>query len=175
MNVTRVMVSMQEAQVCVDCPMYLHMYWWALHSSPLRITSLGWPSPPFGSLKGKLCTKPFSQPRDAAQQGEECADSSWKKMMLWELWKGFASSTKIDFMRLLNDLNWEQSRLGVLWRIALRPRESDVFGLSNTKHLHRIAQSCTRTSSPALRCWCGHLPPQDTSRPDSVVWPLTHV
>ncbi len=30
-------------------------------------------------------------------------------------------------------------------------RESDVFSLSNTEHLHRNAQSCIRTSCPVLR------------------------
>ncbi len=43
-----------------------------------------------------------------------------------------------------------------------------MFGLSNTKHLCRNAQSCIRTSSPALRWWCGE---PATSEPDSVVWP----
>ncbi len=31
------------------------------------------------------------------------------------------------------------------------PRESDVFSLSSAEHLRRIAQSCIRISSPALR------------------------
>jgi hypothetical protein len=48
------------------------------------------------------CTKPFSQPRDAAQQeeGEEHADSNGKKLRLQELKKGFACSIKVDFMIL---------------------------------------------------------------------------
>ncbi len=56
----------------------------------------------------------------------------------------------MNFVRLLNDLDLEHSRLGVLWRLALEPRESDVFGLSDTKHVHRNAQSCIGTSSPLL-------------------------
>ncbi len=46
--------------------------------------------------------------------------------------------------------------------------ESDVFGLPSTKYLPRTAQSCIRTSSPALRQWCGK---PATSGPDSTVWP----
>ncbi len=46
--------------------------------------------------------------------------------------------------------------------------ESDVFGLFNTKHIHRNAQSCIRTSSPAFRQWCDK---PATSEPDSTVWP----
>ncbi len=63
-------------------------------------------------------------------------------MRLWELWKRFASSTNMNFMKLFNYLDWEHSRLGVPWRLVLKPRESGVFGLFNTKHLHRNAQSC---------------------------------
>ncbi len=44
----------------------------------------------------QMCAKPFSQPWDAAGWEEEHAGSSWKKLRLWELWKGFASSTKIN-------------------------------------------------------------------------------
>ncbi len=120
-------------------------------------------------------TKPFSQPRDAAWHKEERADPCWKKLRLWELWKGFASSTKINFMRLLNDLDWKRSRQGVPWRLALKPRESNVFGLSNTKHLRRNSRPAL---GPAVVRWgadVANLPLQDTSRPDSVVWPLTHV
>ncbi len=76
-------------------------------------------------------------------------------MRLWELWKGFASRTNMDYMRLLNDLDWEQTSLKVPCRLALEPIESDVFSLFNTKHLRRNAQSCIGTSSPALRHWCG--------------------
>jgi hypothetical protein len=53
--------------------------------------------------------------------------------------------------------------------------DSDVFGLFNTKHLCRRAQSCME---PAVLRWgtdVAYLPPQDTSMPDSAVWPLTHV
>ncbi len=52
-------------------------------------------------------TKPFDQTRDAAQQEEEegHADSIWKKLSLQECKKCSASSTKMDFMRLSNELN----------------------------------------------------------------------
>ncbi len=46
--------------------------------------------------------------------------------------------------------------------------ESDVFGLSNTKHIRTNAQSCIRTSDSALRQWYGE---PATSEPDSTVWP----
>ncbi len=49
--------------------------------------------------------------------------------------KGFASSTTMNFVRLRNELVSEQSGLGVPWRVSIGPMESDVFGLSNTKHL----------------------------------------
>ncbi len=50
--------------------------------------------------------------------------------------------------------------------LQLRLRKSDT--LLHTKHLCRNAQSCTRTSSPALRRWCGE---PATSEPDSTVRP----
>jgi hypothetical protein len=50
-----------------------------------------------------------------------------------------------------------------------------VFGLCNTEHLGKNAQSCIGTGSPMLRRLCGDPQPQDTSRPDTVVcdrvWP----
>jgi hypothetical protein len=39
------------------------------------------------------------------EEEEEHADSVWKKLSLQELKKGFASSTNMDCMRLLNDLD----------------------------------------------------------------------
>jgi hypothetical protein len=38
------------------------------------------------------------------EEQEERADSIWKKLSLLECKKSFASSTKIDFMRLLKGL-----------------------------------------------------------------------
>ncbi len=57
----------------------------------------------FGAL---FLDKPFDQARDAAQQEEEegRADSIWKKLRLQECKKSFTNSTKMDFMRLLNEL-----------------------------------------------------------------------
>jgi hypothetical protein len=39
------------------------------------------------------------------KEEEEHADSIWKKSRLQELKKRFASSTKMDFMKLRNDLS----------------------------------------------------------------------
>ncbi len=89
------------------------------------------------------------------EEEEEHADSIWKKLRLQELKKGFAKSTNMDLMKLLKNIDWEHSRLGIPWGIPTGPMESDMFGLSNTKHLHRNAQSCILTSSHALRHWCG--------------------
>ncbi len=71
----------------------------------------------------QYCTKHFDQTRDAAQQEEEeeCADSIWKKLRLREFKKSFASSTKMDFIRQLNELKWECSSLGVPWRVSIVP------------------------------------------------------
>ncbi len=49
--------------------------------------------------------------------------------------------------------------------------QSYVFGLSKTDHLCRNAQSCIRTSSPALRQWCGESSPHLFGNPASMVWP----
>jgi hypothetical protein len=43
--------------------------------------------------------------------------------------------------------------------------------MCNTEHLRRNAQSCIRTSSPALRQWCGESLPCLFGNPASVVWP----
>ncbi len=42
--------------------------------------------------------------------------------------------------------------------------------VSNTEHLRRNAQSCIRTSSPALRWWCGESLPRLFGNPSSMVW-----
>jgi hypothetical protein len=49
--------------------------------------------------------------------------------------------------------------------------KSYVFGLSNTEHLRRNAQSCIRTSSPALRWWRGESWPCLFGNPSLMVWP----
>ncbi len=49
--------------------------------------------------------------------------------------------------------------------------KSYVFGLSNTEHLCRNAQSCIRTSSPALRQWRGESLPHLFGNPALIVWP----
>ncbi len=81
--------------------------------------------------------------------------SDEQKLLLEGGKKGFDKNTKYDFMSLKNEstlrlisarssMENPRSSLG-------NPRESDVFSLSNTEHLRRNAQSCIRTSSPALR------------------------
>ncbi len=49
--------------------------------------------------------------------------------------------------------------------------KSYLFGLSNTEHLCRNAQSCIRTSSPALRGCCSESSPCLFGDPASMVWP----
>ncbi len=59
----------------------------------------------------------------------------------------------MDFMRLRNE-----SRLIIILREIFtersspNPRGSDVFGLSDPRRVCKNAQSCIRTSSPALGC-----------------------
>ncbi len=43
--------------------------------------------------------------------------------------------------------------------------------MSNNEHLHRNAQSCIKTSSPALRQWCGESLPPLFGNPALMVWP----
>ncbi len=43
--------------------------------------------------------------------------------------------------------------------------------MSNTEHLHRNSQSCIRTSSSALRRWCGESLPCLFENPASMIWP----
>jgi hypothetical protein len=49
--------------------------------------------------------------------------------------------------------------------------KSYVFGLSNTEHLRRNAESCIRPSSPALRWWHGESLPCLFGNPALMVWP----
>jgi hypothetical protein len=63
-------------------------------------------SAPFNTPGTPVSIKPFDQTIDEAQQEEEDerADYIWKMLGLQECKKSFASSTKIDFMRLLKEL-----------------------------------------------------------------------
>jgi hypothetical protein len=72
---------------------------------------------------------------------EEHADSIWKRLRLQKLKKSFASSTKMDFMNLRNESIIRVILGRISQRIPIGPIESDVFGLSNTEHLSRNAQS----------------------------------
>ena len=92
---------------------------------------------------------------------------------LWELKNGFAISTKMDFYEP------ESTLRVILVEISTdniyQSYKSWGVGLSDTKHLCRNAQSCTKTSSPALRHWCGGPSPQYLPRSDSEIWHLIHI
>jgi hypothetical protein len=53
----------------------------------------------------------------------------------------------MDCMNLRN----ESTLRVVLVGISIGPTDPDVFGLSDTKHIHRNAQSCIGISTPTLR------------------------
>ncbi len=119
-----------------------------------------------------LCTKPFAQARDTAQreEEEEHTDSTpWKKLRLWECEKSLASSTKMDFMRLLTMLEWEPSRLiesidRSSWNLTflVSPIPSTYIGMPSP------------ALGPAVLHWgndVASLPPHDILRPDLAVWP----
>ena len=82
-----------------------------------------------------------AQARDAAQQEEEeeRADPNLRKVTIKRRKKGLHSSTKMDFMRLRND--YYLARMNVYLSQSSKEihMTSDVFGLSNTKHLSRYA------------------------------------
>jgi hypothetical protein len=61
--------------------------------------------------------------------------------------KRVASSTNMDFVSIRNESYRARMTLRVPWRLHMN---SDVYGLSNTKHLRRNVQSCIKTSSPVL-------------------------
>ncbi len=53
--------------------------------------------------------------------------------------KGFANSTKMDFMNLKNESTIRIILGRISQRISIGPMDSDVFDLSNTKHLRSNA------------------------------------
>ncbi len=84
---------------------------------------------------------PFTQARDAAQQEEEeeRADPNLRKVTTERRKKGLRSSTKMDFMRLSNDSYLAQMNVYLSWSSKEIHMTSDVFGVSNTKHIRRKA------------------------------------
>ncbi len=68
-----------------------------------------------------------------------------EKVTVGEWWTWVPSSTKINFMSIRNASSRVPQRLHM---------NSDVFGLSNSEHIHRNVQSCIRTSN-VMRWWCG--------------------
>jgi hypothetical protein len=85
---------------------------------------------------------PFAQARDTAQQKEEKehADHNLKIETIKRRKKGSHSSTKMDFfMRLRTDSYLAQMSVYLSWSSKEIHMISDMFGLSNTKHLRRNA------------------------------------
>ncbi len=82
-----------------------------------------------------------AQARDAAwrEEEEEHADPNLRKVTIKRRKKGLHSSTKMGFMRLRNDsyLAWMNVFLSESSKEI--HMTSDVFGLSNNKHLRRNA------------------------------------
>jgi hypothetical protein len=80
-----------------------------------------------------------AQARDAAQQEEEeeHADPNLRKVTIKRRKKGLRSITKMDFMRLRNDSYLAQMNVYLSWSSKEIHMTSDVFDLSNTKHLRR--------------------------------------
>jgi hypothetical protein len=80
---------------------------------------------------------PFAQARVTARQEEEeeHADHNLGKVTIKRRKKGLRSSTKMDFMRLRTDSNLGQMNVYLSQSSKEIHMISDVFGLSNTKHL----------------------------------------
>jgi hypothetical protein len=84
---------------------------------------------------------PFAQARDAAQQEEEeeHADPNLRKVTIEWRKKGLRSSIKMHFIRLKNDSYLAQMNVYLSRSSKAIHMTSDVFGLSNTKHLRKNA------------------------------------
>jgi hypothetical protein len=72
------------------------------------------------------------------EEEEEHADPNLRKVTIERTNKGLRSSTKIKFMRLRND-SYLVARMNVYlsWSSKEMHMTSDMFGLSDSKHLHR--------------------------------------
>jgi hypothetical protein len=84
---------------------------------------------------------PFAQARDTEQQEEkeEHADHNLRKVTIKRRKKGLHSCTKMDFMRLRTDSYLAQMNVYLSQSSEEIHMTSEVFGLSNTKHLRRNA------------------------------------
>jgi hypothetical protein len=82
---------------------------------------------------------PLAQARDAAQQEEEDerAYRNLRKVTIERRKKGLRSSTTMDFMRLRTDSYLAQMNVYLFQSSKEIHMTSDMFGLSNTKHLRR--------------------------------------
>jgi hypothetical protein len=85
-----------------------------------------------------------AQARDAAQREEEKehADPNLRKVTIKRRKKGLHSSTKMDFMRLINDSYLARMNVYLSQNSKEIHMTSDMFGLSNTKPLRRNAVLC---------------------------------
>ncbi len=93
--------------------------------------------------------------------------SKYEKVTVWELNKGFVKRTKMDFMSIRNDSYKTWMSIFLERRSMEISHEFWCVWSVQYKHLNMNAQSCIRTSSPAIRQWCGK---PATSEPDSTVW-----
>ena len=84
---------------------------------------------------------PLAQARDAAQRVEEDkhADHNLRRVTIERRKKGLCSSTKMDFMRLRNYSYLAQMNVYLSQSSKEIHMTSDVFGLSDTKHLRKNA------------------------------------
>jgi hypothetical protein len=73
------------------------------------------------------------------EEEEERADPNLRKVTIKRRKKELRNSTKKDFMRLRNDYYLAQMNVYLSWSSKEIHMTSDVFGLSNTKHLRRNA------------------------------------
>ncbi len=84
---------------------------------------------------------PLAQASETAQreEEEERADHNLRRMTIKSRKKGLHSSTTMDFMRLRTDSYLAQSHVYLSQSYKEIHMTSDMFGLSNTKQLHRNA------------------------------------
>jgi hypothetical protein len=95
-----------------------------------------------GLLESYNCAVgPFTQARDTAgqEEEEERADHNLRKVTIKRRKKGLHCSTKMGFMRLRTDPYLAQMNVYLSQSSKENYMTSDVFGLSNTKHLCRNA------------------------------------
>jgi hypothetical protein len=116
-------------------------------------------------MKYHLAVGPSSQARDAT------GHPYLREVTIKRRKKGLHSSTNMDCMRLRNDSYLARMNVFLSQSSKEIHMTSDMFGLSDTKHLHRNAVLCYDDDVVSL-------PPHNlmmwqpaTSEPDSMVWP----